>query len=153
VTAKLHHTQNVIGSDDSVINALNSVNYELRNPCHQMKIVHLHQSEVRTYDANQRIAKSLLYVQPKFYSKITNYSNLANFTFYVGKDVIGSDLYSKTNMPILDMMNVAQNDDNCTGFNTLGFFKTGPIAVDKLTTSRYYFTKFEGIYLKVKTLK
>lgn len=47
---KLNHIQNLAGSDDSVINNLVDNGYKLHNPCYQIKIVHLHKSEVRTYN-------------------------------------------------------------------------------------------------------
>ena len=65
------------------------------------------------------------------------------FIFVQGLDQMGCDLfYQKTTME--QCIQRADKDENCVGFNTLGFFKD---KIDCLTPSPY-FTKKDGIYIK-----
>ena len=66
ILVNLHHIQNVAGSDDSVVNNLVDNGYSLYNPCFQIKIVHLHKSELRTY--NQiKIANGKYFIKPTYF--------------------------------------------------------------------------------------
>ena len=66
ILVNLHHIQNVAGSDDSVVNNLVDNGYNLYNPCFQIKIVHLHKSELRTY--NQiKIANGKYFIKPTYF--------------------------------------------------------------------------------------
>ena len=62
----MKHKQNVAGSDDNVVNILVDNNYKLYNPAFQIKIVHLHESDYRTYGIN-KIAECKYYITPNFY--------------------------------------------------------------------------------------
>ena len=68
-----------------------------------------------------------------------------NYVFYPNLDHIGDDLYyhKKT---LKEMVNIADNDDNCAAFNTLGFFKNR-VDTKNLVSSRY-FKPGDGIYVK-----
>jgi GR25 family glycosyltransferase involved in LPS biosynthesis len=68
-----------------------------------------------------------------------------SFLFFPKLDYTGSDLfYKKTS--IEEMFKIANNDKNCDGFNTLGFFKHN-IDISKLKTSQY-FKENDGLYVK-----
>jgi len=78
---------------------------------------------------------------------------LSKFIFIPELDQSGYDIYyKKTN--IKELLIMANEDENCIAFNTLGFFKNN---IEKLTKS-IYFKKNDGIYikkeylLKIKTL-
>ena len=73
-----------------------------------------------------------------------------NFIFIKGQDQMNYDLYFKP-MKLEECFITALNDQNCAGFNTLGFFKS---SIDKksLCTSRY-FGENDGIYIKKNVLK
>lgn len=62
----LNHVQNVAGSDDSVINNLVDHGYKLYNPCFQIRIVHLHESALRTY-GNDKIAIGKYFIKQGYY--------------------------------------------------------------------------------------
>lgn len=62
----LNHVQNVGGSDDNVVNNLVDYGYKLYNPCFQIKIVHLHESALRTY-GNDRIAKGKYFIKQGYF--------------------------------------------------------------------------------------
>jgi hypothetical protein len=66
-----------------------------------------------------------------------------NFIFIPGRDQINYDLYyhKKT---IKECMKIALYDENCKGFNTLGFFKSN---IESLTPSQYFSTN-DGIFIK-----
>lgn len=66
ILININHIQNVWGSDDSVVDALSYGGYKLYNPCYQIKIVHLHSSELRNSD-RQRIKCGEFAVQPSYY--------------------------------------------------------------------------------------
>lgn len=63
----MKHTQNLAGSDDNIVNILVDHNYNLYNPSFQIKIVHLHESNYRTYSSN-KIAHCKYYIVPHLYS-------------------------------------------------------------------------------------
>lgn len=71
------------------------------------------------------------------------YNIADNFDFIAGKDHVGDDLFYKP-MPLEQMMQLALYDQNCAGFNTLGFFKT---KATKFQVSPY-FKESDGIYVK-----
>lgn len=75
---------------------------------------------------------------------INNNKNDDNFVFIKNTDQIGNDIkYVKSdNIDILK--NIANLDDNCVAFNSLGFFKNNII---NLTKSNYY-SENDGIYIK-----
>jgi hypothetical protein len=66
ILTKLQHVQNVAGSDDSVVNTLVDNGYNLYNPCFQIKIVHLHESNVRTYN-QEKIAHGKYFIEQKVF--------------------------------------------------------------------------------------
>ena len=66
ILENMKHKQNVAGSDDNVVNILVDNNYKLYNPVFQIKIVHLHESDYRTYGIN-KIAECKYYITPNFY--------------------------------------------------------------------------------------
>ncbi len=67
----------------------------------------------------------------------------SNYTFIPGMDHGGDDLYRKS-VPLHEQFMIADDDPNCAGFNTLGFFKK---KVTKLEKSQY-FRENDGIYIK-----
>ena len=67
----------------------------------------------------------------------------SNFVFIKGKDQNGNDLYFKKKS-LYESMKIALKDENCVGFNTLGFFKN---KIENLTGSNY-FRENDGIYIK-----
>ena len=67
------------------------------------------------------------------------------FIFIKSLDIFGNDIfYINESVPIL--MDYAENNKNCVGFNTLGFFKNN-INLDDLKKSPY-FDENDGIYIK-----
>ena len=66
ILTNINHVQNVAGSDDSVVNNLVDNGYKLYNPCFQIKIVHLHESELRTYDS-VKIAHGKYFVRQELF--------------------------------------------------------------------------------------
>ena len=66
------------------------------------------------------------------------------FEFMPKLDQIGHDLYYHRGMSLTDSMLTALKDNNCIGFNTLGFFKN---KVEQLTSSQYFGEK-DGMYIK-----
>lgn len=70
---------------------------------------------------------------------------LDKFIFCSGLDQIDYDMKFEKNS-LNAMLKKADEDPNCMGFNTLGFFKN-KIIVDELVSSKY-FGKDDGIYVK-----
>ena len=70
---------------------------------------------------------------------------LDKFIFCSGLDQINYDMHFDKKS-LNDMLKKADEDPNCMGFNTLGFFKN-KIVVDELVSSKY-FGKDDGIYVK-----
>lgn len=67
------------------------------------------------------------------------------FIFIPGLDQINNDIFHSQNK-LEDLFNIAINNHDIEGFNSLGFFKH---KIDKLEPSKY-FNKDQGIYIKKK---
>lgn len=79
---------------------------------------------------------------------INNLNNLnkdINFIFIPNLDHHGDDIYFNK-ISLNEQFKIAEQDNNCIGFNTLGFFKN-KIIIDNLKTS-IYFQDGDGIYIK-----
>ena len=72
----------------------------------------------------------------------------SHFTFIPNLDIIGDDIYYH-NKTIQEQMTIAYNDNECIGFNTLGFFKNkkGVKNTSDLKPSKY-FKDGDGLYIK-----
>lgn len=68
------HVQNVAGSDDNIINILVDNGYKLYNPCYEIMIIHLHNSNVRTYN-NIKIAHGKYFIKQEYLKKIKNFND------------------------------------------------------------------------------
>lgn len=62
----LDHVQNVAGSDDSIVNNLIDSGNNLSNPCFQIMIIHLHESNVRTY-TQEKVANGKYFVRQCYF--------------------------------------------------------------------------------------
>ena len=69
-----------------------------------------------------------------------------DFIFIQGFDIINNDLFYENTQTLYKKMEICSSNDNCIGFNTLGFFKHN---VQKLEKS-HYFSENDGIYLNKK---
>jgi GR25 family glycosyltransferase involved in LPS biosynthesis len=70
------------------------------------------------------------------------------FEFKPQLDQIGHDLYFQPGN-LTEQLSKALKDNNCVGFNTLGFFKN---KIENLTSSKYFSEK-DGIYIKKNVLE
>jgi hypothetical protein len=142
----IKHLQNVAGSDDSIINNLVDCGLKLYNPCFQIMIIHLHNSEVRTYDS-KKIAHGKYFIKQE-YLNWNNTDILDEYVFYKGLDYVGEDIYFKPNCCLDELRNISNNNPNIIAFNTLGFFK-GYIDINKLKSTDWINDKTNhGIYIK-----
>jgi GR25 family glycosyltransferase involved in LPS biosynthesis len=82
-------------------------------------------------------------MENEYKKAIENVEN--EFTFIPNLDIIGSDLYY-CNASNFEKMVVAQRDEACVAFNTLGFFKND-CKLSELKGSNY-FKEGDGIYVK-----
>lgn len=78
--------------------------------------------------------------------KAFNYQD--NYIFIPSKDYPGFDLYHYQNKSPKELMKISDNDPNCMGFNTSGYFKN-EIDILSLIDSKYSSTD-GGIYIKKK---
>jgi len=69
---------------------------------------------------------------------------LNDFIFLVGFDQINNDLYRHTKKKLKECFEIAFNDKDCVGFNTLGFFKS---ELTELSPS-VYFKNNDGLWVK-----
>lgn len=70
------------------------------------------------------------------------------YIFVKGYDIIGNDLFYNNNKNNQFLITLSNTNNDCIGFNTLGFFKH---KISKLEKSPY-FSKNDGIYIKKKYL-
>jgi FkbM family methyltransferase len=73
------------------------------------------------------------------------YDIYQDFIFIEAKDQMNNDLYFHKK-PLQELMKIALDDPNCTGFNSLGYFK---YEIDELKPSSY-FKNYDGIFIKKK---
>jgi hypothetical protein len=66
------------------------------------------------------------------------------YVFIKGLDQNGYDIYKINNNNINELINIANNDNNCIAFNTLGFYKSNIIDLKPSP----YFQENYGIYIK-----
>ncbi len=152
ILKNLLHVQNVGGSDDSVINNLVDSGLKVYNPCFDIKIVHLHESNVRTYDYNYKVACGKYFIKQDYYNKL-NYSDL--YTYFIGQDYIINTIDYKPNMSYYELMEYCNMFDEIDGFNTFGHIKSN-IDLDKLIVIPNSENKRDihnGIFIKNKMLK
>jgi hypothetical protein len=116
----------------------------------------------KAFDTEGRLksTKNFIYKKGSFcYVKKTEYANIKkfelqfkNFTFLPNKDSMDNDLYSKFNLSIFDLKEIAEKDDNCAGFNTYGYFKSHIKPQDELINLYNRFSNFyiqqDGLYVK-----
>jgi hypothetical protein len=158
----MHHKQNVAGSDDNIINILCDSGFKLYNPCFEIMIIHLHYSNYRTYDSDNKISNGKYFIKQEYFNKnkyidnnISSNSDTNSdddFIFYHGLDHIDNDIYVKQMCSINQLKEICKADINCVGFNTLGFFKN---KIDVLNLKESYWinknTK-HGIFVKKNIL-
>ena len=93
-----------------------------------------------------------LYVHNKRYNKIKNkmYIGFNDYVFYPNKDSVGNNVNVILNNSILELKNIADNNDDCIAFNTTGYFKNyitpksqfkninSPLSYDGLYVKKYF---------------
>lgn len=67
---KIGHYQNQWGSEDIVIQVLLEYGYQIYNPCYEIKIIHLHASELRNNEERETIAYTKNFIVPGVYSPL-----------------------------------------------------------------------------------
>lgn len=120
---------------DYIIGKLNpEICYEIQP---QVCFTEWHETEGIDSDIQSDV-NSIVIPEPK-----NNQHILSKFVFVKGKDQINYDILFKNTYRI-NAMNIALEDDQIIGFNTLGFFKNKLV---NLTSSSYY-GENDGIYIK-----
>lgn len=72
----------------------------------------------------------------------------SNFYFYHMKDCYGNDLSHHPNKSLEELKELANSDDNCVAFNTLGFLKYNVCPVEDLKFLPCDYGPNNGIYIK-----
>ena len=149
ILKNIKHIQNIAGSDDNIINNLVDFGHKVYNPAFQIIIIHLHKSNIRTYDQN-KIAHGKYFIKQEYFNcndmeDQHNYDD--KFIFYKGLDHFGDDLFIYQGS-IDEMKKVAYHNNNVKAFNTLGFMKFN-VSIDKLEENIYININNEhGIFIK-----
>lgn len=137
------HLQNIIGADNSIINNFINLNLNLYNPCFEIMIIHLHDSDLRTY-TNQRIAHDNFFIKQAYFNEV--YKD--EYTYFHGLDHNGDDLFYNNSYSINELKIYCKNNDNIVAFNTLGFAKSN-IDINNLKETSYINKNSNhGIYIK-----
>ena len=151
ITEHMQHVQNVAGSDDNIVNILVEQGYTLLNPCFEIMLVHLHQSNLRTYTA-KKIVEGRHFIKQDYFVKNntldTAYASDADFTFYPGVDHNGDDLYVDRGASVALLKVQCKKDGACDGFNTLGFFKKNITVATLQETTWIHKQTAHGIFVK-----
>ena len=74
-----------------------------------------------------------------------------NYLFIKNKDYVGYDIDFKNNLSINEMIELANKNNNCKSFNTLGFFKDN-INLNELITNHHINQNNNGIFIKINEL-
>ena len=137
------HKQNVAGSDDNIINILVDSGMTLYNPCFEIIILHLHDSELRTYKSN-KIANGKYFIKQAYLNDV--YKD--EYTFFHGLDHNCDDVGFNRSYSIDDLKKHCQGRADIAGFNTLGYMKS-KIDVYTLGETEWIHKKsMHGIYIK-----
>ena len=94
-----------------------------------------------------------LYISIKRYRQMQNkiknkaYLNFDNYTFYPHKDSSDFDMSFVSGKSIEELKQICDNDQNCAGFNTLGFLKN-KIKLESEFINLNMGTATEGLYVK-----
>ena len=76
---------------------------------------------------------------------------VGEYLFIKNYDHVGDDIHFNNNMTINQMIEYANNNEDCVSFNTLGFFKNN-IKLNNLDTNQYINKDNHGIFIKIKKL-
>lgn len=157
VLPKIQHVQNLAGSDDNIINVLVDSGLKLYNPCFQIMIIHLHNSELRTY-SHDKIAHGKYfikqeYLDPKLFGSISESAQIEpdDFVFFQGVDYMGGDIAYNSNTSVELLKKISRENSKIIAFNTLGFLKE-KINIAELKPTQWIGSndsnKSDGIYIK-----
>ena len=141
------HLQNIIGADNSIINNIIDLNLNLYNPCFEIMIIHLHDSDLRTY-TNQRIAHDNFFIKQAYLDEV--YKD--EYTYFHGLDHNGNDLCYNNSYSLNELKIYCKNNDNIVAFNTLGFMKNSIDINNLKETDWINKNSIHGIYIKNKYL-
>lgn len=141
------HVQNIIGADNSIINNIIDLNLNLYNPCFEIMIIHLHDSDLRTY-TNQRIAHDKFFIKQAYFNEV--YKD--EYTYFHGLDHNGNDLCYNNSYSLNELKIYCKNNDNIVAFNTLGFMKNSIDINNLKETDWINKNSIHGIYIKNKYL-
>ena len=143
ILKNIKHKQNIAGSDDNIVNNLVDNKLILYNPCFEIMIVHLHNSELRTYK-NDKIAHGKYFIKQAYLDEV--YKD--EYTYFHGLDHIGDDLCYNNSYSLNGLKNYCKNNDNIVAFNTLGFMKSSIDINNLKETSWINKNSIHGIYIK-----
>jgi hypothetical protein len=150
ILQNINHVQNIAGSDDNIINNLIDYGYNLYNPCFEIIIIHLHNSNLRTY-TNEKIVNGKHSIKQKYLIK-ENYKNHNYFyyEYYPGVDHIGDDIYhiKGIELNLQTLKTISDNDPNVISFNTLGFYKNNANYMNLKETEFINKNNRHGIFIK-----
>jgi hypothetical protein len=150
ILKNIKHYQNIAGSDDNIINNLVDNGYKLYNPCFEIIIIHLHNSNVRTYD-EKKIAHGKYFIKQQYLLE-QNYID-SFYTYFHGLDYDGSDILLKHNITIEELKYTCNNNEEICAFNTLGFIKNNVDIKNLKETAWINKNTSHGIYVKNKYIK
>jgi hypothetical protein len=150
ILKNLQHIQNVVCADNNVVDVLVDNGLKLYNPCFEIIIIHLHQSELRTYDNDKKITKPKHLIIKKYFIKENyKFNNYFHYLFFRHVDYPGNDIFYKENLSLHELKEIADNDNNVIAFNTLGFFKNN-VDINKLVQTDFINnSNHNGLYVKV----
>ena len=146
------HVQNIIGADNSIINNFIELNLNLYNPCFEIMIIHLHDSELRTYN-NQRIAHDNFLIKQEYLDNVYKDEYKNEYTYFHGLDHNGDDLLYNNSYSLNGLKFYCNKNDDIVAFNTLGFMKSNIDINNLKETSWINRTSTHGIYIKNKYLQ
>jgi hypothetical protein len=153
ILKNIKHIQNICGSDDNIINNLVDFGHKVYNPAFQIIIIHLHKSNIRTYN-QEKIAHGKYFIKQEYF-KCEDHDHFDyddQFIFYKGFDHCGDDLFIYQGS-ISEMKRVAYHDSNVKAFNTLGFMKS-KVEMNNIQSNKYInMNNGHGIFIKKKYIK
>lgn len=72
------------------------------------------------------------------------------YKYYRGMDSMGNDIKCVGKKPIEELVKIAEKENNCIAFNSLGFLKN---KIEKIGSSPWLHSKEDGLYVKIKNTK
>lgn len=109
------------------------------------------ESNSENIDTIINLDKYVKFNYTNFFIKEPYVKIIKNYIFFKNYDFLGNDIHYNNKMTLNQMIEYADSNENCYGFNTLGFFKNN-INVSELVKNQYINYGENGLFVKINKI-